>query len=160
MTEDLIARNAAYAEQFDAGHLEAPPQRRLAVLTCMDARVVPHAALNMDIGDLHVMRNAGGRVTDDAERSLMVSTRLLGVNQVAVIHHTACGNAGTDDEIAGKLQATGLGEVPRPLYANGDDAVAEDVRRLRTSDLLAPDVTVDGFVYDVATGRLEAVDVE
>lgn len=159
-TDDLVAGNAAYAEQFDAGHLEAPPRRRLAVLTCMDARVVPHAALGMEIGDMHVVRNAGGRVTDDAERSLMVSTRLLGVERVAVMHHTSCGNAGTDDDIAAKLAATGLEQVPRPLHANGPDAVAKDVRRLRDSELLAPGVTVEGFVFDVATGRVEPARVD
>lgn len=159
-TDELIAANAPYAEDFDAGHLGAPPRKRLAVLTCMDARVVPHAALGMDIGDMHVMRNAGGRVTDDAERSLMLSTRLLGVERVAVMHHTSCGNAGTDEEIAAKLAETGLESAPRPLHANGPDAVAEDVRRLRESRLLAPGVRIDGYVFDVATGRVQPVPVD
>lgn len=160
MTEDLVARNAPYAEQFDAGDLAAPPRRRLAVLTCMDARILPHAALDMEIGDIHVMRNAGGRVTDDMERTLMKSTRLLGVEQVAVMHHTRCGNAATDEELVAKLEATGLDDVPLPLDGNTEGALERDVRRLRESRLLADGVTVEGYVFDVATGAVEHVPVE
>ena len=157
---DLVAANAEYADGFDAGDLAAPPRRQLAVLTCMDARIVPHEVLGLDNGDVHVVRNAGGRATDDALRSLMVSTRLLGVRQVAVMHHTDCGNSGTDDELAAKLRDAGVAEVPRPLHGSPDTegGVREDVARLRDSGLLAEGTTVDGYVYDVRTGRVSTVD--
>ena len=157
---DLVAANTDYADRFDAGDLGAPPRRQLAVLTCMDARIVPHEVLGLDNGDVHVLRNAGGRVTDDALRSLMVSTRLLGVRQVAVMHHTDCGNSGTDDELAAKLRDAGVDDPPRPLHGSPDTegGVREDVARLRDSGLLAEGTAVAGYVYDVHSGRVTSVD--
>lgn len=149
---DLIARNAD-APPLDST-LEAPPRLGLAVLTCMDARIVPSDALGFDAGDVHVVRNAGGRATEDAVRSLAVSSRLLGVRQVAVIHHTECGNAGTDEELQDKLRETGMVDVPEVLHANGPTSLADDVARLRTPGLLADGTTVEGHTYDVRTGRL------
>lgn len=160
-TVDLTARNAAAVEA--TGHpsgLPAAPALGLAVLTCMDARIVPHQVLGMDVGDIHVIRNAGGRATPDAVRSLVVSTRLLGVRQIAVVHHTACGNGGSDEEVAAKLRDAGVTDVPAPLYANGSPdgaAIAEDVAILRGTEGLAPGTVVEGLLFDVETGLLTAV---
>lgn len=149
---DLMARNAE-APALDPT-LVAPPRLRLAVLTCMDARIVPNQVLGLEAGDAHVIRNGGARATDDAVRSLVLSSRLLGVRQVAVIHHTECGNAGTDELLQDKLRETGMDEVPDVLHANGPTSLAEDVARLRTPGLLADGTTVEGYTYDVKTGRL------
>ncbi|WP_341250023.1 carbonic anhydrase [Euzebya pacifica] len=149
---DLMARNAE-APALDPT-LVAPPRLRLAVLTCMDARIVPNQVLGLEAGDAHVIRNGGARATDDAVRSLVLSSRLLGVRQVAVIHHTKCGNAGTDEALEAKLRETGMTEVPDALHANGPNALADDVARLRTPGLLADGTTVEGYTYDVTTGRL------
>lgn len=156
---DLAGRNAAYAADFDDGGLSAPARLGLAVLTCIDSRVDPHAILDLGPGDAKVVRNAGGRATPDAVRSLMVATHLLGVTRVAVVHHTDCGNAGTDDELAGKLRDAGLDDPPRPLHANGPDALEVDVAGLRGSGQLALETTVEGYVYDVRTGRIRHVEV-
>lgn len=158
---DPVAANAPYAESFEPGDMTAPPVRRLAVLTCMDARVVPHPQLGLNLGDAHVIRNAGGRATEDAVRSLMVSTRLLGVGQVLVVHHTDCGNLGTDEEVADKLRDAGVADPPLPLHANDGqlDSIAADVRRLRASELLAEGTSVEGYLYDVTSGRVARVEV-
>jgi carbonic anhydrase len=158
---DLLDAAARHAGATVDPGAQAPPRRRLAILTCMDARILPHAMLGLGPGDLHVIRNAGARATDDAVRSLMLSTRLLGARQVAVIAHTKCGNTGTDDEVAEKLVAAGVTDPPRPLHATPDleQAVRDDVVKLRTGGRLAEGTTVDGFVYDVETGELRAVAV-
>lgn len=154
---DLVGGNRLYAANFTAGHLGAVPLQGLAVLTCMDARVMPGEFLGLSIGDLHVIRNAGGRATPDAIRSLTVSTRLLATWQIAVIHHTDCGNTGSHDELAARLRAAGVEEPPTRLYANEDPvaAVLADVTTLRDNPMIADDVVVSGYLYDVHTGRLE-----
>lgn len=162
--EELLAANERYADSFTSPVENGRPVRKLAVLTCMDARIVPHALLGADLGDMNVIRNGGARATPDAIRSLMLSNRLLGTRHVAVIHHTDCGNSGTDEELRAKVVETGLPEdaVPMPLYANHDSegAVIEDVRRLRETPLLADGVTVEGYLYDVDTGRLRHIEVD
>lgn len=161
---DLVASNQPYADAFDLAFEDGQPTRRLAVLTCMDARIVPHALLGMRAGEMNVIRNGGARATPDAVRSLTLSTRLLGSRHVAVIHHTQCGNAGTDQELAAKLADTGLADedIPMPLHGNHDPdgAVIEDVRRLRSTPSLAEGVTVEGYMYDVDTGRLRHIPVD
>lgn len=162
--DDLLAANERYADSFSSPVENGRPVRRLAVLTCMDARIVPHALLGADLGDMNVIRNGGARATPDAIRSLMLSTRLLGSRHIAVIHHTDCGNSGTDEELRAKVVETGLPEddVPLPLYGNEDPegAVIEDVRRLRATRQLAEGVTVEGYLYDVDTGRLRHIEVD
>jgi len=161
--DDLLAANEGYAASFSSPVKNGRPVRKLAVLTCMDARIVPHALLGTRLGDMNVIRNGGARATPDAIRSLMLSTRLLGSRHIVVIHHTDCGNSGTDQELRAKVVETGLSEddVPLPLFGNEDPegAVFEDVRRLRDSHLLADGVTVEGFLYDVDTGRLRHIEV-
>jgi carbonic anhydrase len=153
-TEELLRANSAYAEQFALGDLEARAARAVAVVTCMDTRIEPLGMLGLVPGDAKIMRNAGGRVTDDVLRSLVLAAHMLGVERVVVIHHTECALAGTTDE---ELRAaTGPGSADWWFGAMPDPAraLADDVQRVRDCQLLPPSVTVEGFVYDVRTGRL------
>lgn len=159
--DDLLAGNAEHAAAFTAGTLPAPPARGLAVLTCMDARILPLATLGLSVGDAHVVRNAGGRVSDDALRSLLVSTHTMGVRAIAVVHHTQCGVARMSDEEFHRMvaDATGHDLGPIRLLAIGDpdQALADDVDALASSPLFPPGTSVAGFRYDIATGRLDQV---
>jgi carbonic anhydrase len=162
--EDLLAGNARYAEQFDqAGpaDLDAVPRRHLAIVTCMDTRLDAYAMLGLTLGDAHVIRNAGGRVTDDVLRSLIVSIEVLGTTAVAVIQHTDCGMAKTTDDQLRALVRERRGADPEPVrfLAIDDhaDAIRGDVANLRASPFLPADLEVRGFLYDVRTGRLAAV---
>ena len=161
--DEVVAANAAFAQSFGLGELPAPPSRHLAIVTCMDARIVPLQAFGLDAGDAHVIRNAGGRVTDDVVRSLIVSTHVLGVRSVAVVHHTECGMAKvTDDELRAQVRdATGIDPVEVVFHTIGDAdvAVGNDVLRLRDAGLLYPGTEVRGFVYDVRSGSLREVSV-
>jgi carbonic anhydrase len=158
MFDDLLAANRGYAESFPAGHLEAAPVRALAVLTCMDARIDVLAALGLALGDAHVLRNAGGRVTPDALRSLLVSTHVLGVRAVAVVHHTECGMAGTTDaELRERVRAASgadPGALEFHVIADPAQALRDDVAAIASYEPLPADLTVAGFRYDVRTGRL------
>jgi carbonic anhydrase len=159
MFDDLLSANAGYAESFDAGSLTAPPTRQLAVVTCMDARIEPLAVLGLGLGEAHVMRNAGGRVSDDVVRSLAVSTHVLGVSTVVVMHHTACGMAAVDEDGLRRLVGDATGEDCSDMefltIADPEEALRADVRRLLDSPLLSVDVA--GFVYDVTDGRVRRV---
>jgi carbonic anhydrase len=150
----LLAANEAWAAASAPEAADARPRRHLAVLTCMDARIDVLAALGLEVGEAHVLRNAGGRVTDDVLRSLALSCHVLGVDTVVVMQHTRCGLAGTTDE---DLRArTGADIAFLPI----DDhrvAVREDVRRLTDTPYLAPVQVVAGLVYDVDSGRVEEV---
>jgi carbonic anhydrase len=159
VTDELLARNLAYAERFEGAALEKSPRLKLAVLACMDARLDPYALLGIGAGDAHLLRNAGGNVTDDAIRSLAISQHLLGTEEVIVIRHTDCGmQSFTDEEFAERLERTA---GRRPDWSGGAFADLEgDLRasleRLRESPfLLHPNVR--GFVFDVETGRLGEV---
>jgi carbonic anhydrase len=153
LLSDLLAANRAYA----ATHAEtgdARPARRLAVLTCMDARIDALAVLGLRVGDAHVLRNAGGRVTEDVVRSLALSTAVLGVDTAVVMEHTGCGLAGTSDEEL--RQQTGSDLAFFPI----DDHVAvlrEDVAALARTPTLSRLRAIGGFLYDVTTGELEEV---
>jgi len=162
--DTLLENNRRFAAAFDRGDLPMPPARRLAVVTCMDARLHPERALGLDIGEAHVIRNAGGRVSDDAIRSLIISTHLLGTNQLAVIHHTDCGMLTfTNEDLRARLRtetgadAWGIDFLP---FRDLDESVREDVRRIRSSTFVPDGVTVRGFVYDVSTGLLHEVEVD
>ncbi len=154
--------NAAYAAQFTKGDLPMPPGRRFAVVTCMDARIDPAKALGLEEGDAHVIRNAGGIVTDDALRSVVISRTLLGTQEALVIGHTDCGMVTfTNDDIRGKLQdelGADASDVDFHPFPEVHDSVAASVRRLRESDLVPDDYAVTGFVYDVKTGRIAEVE--
>ena len=157
---DLKAANERYAAAFANADLAAAPGRRLAVVTCMDARLDPARFLGLNEGDAHVIRNAGGIVTDDVLRSLAVSHWLLGTQEAIVIAHTECGLQATEEELRRKLEARGaeVGETQLHAFADLDDSVRESVRRIDESPLLPPSFGASGFVYDVRTGRLRAVE--
>ena len=159
--QEVLAANRRYAESFgDKGKLALPPARRFAILTCMDARLDPAKFAGLAEGDAHVIRNAGGRASDDAIRSLVISHKLLGTNEWFVIHHTDCGMLTfSDDEVKAAIEAdTGL----RPSFAlEAFPDLAADVRqsiaRIETSPFVPRKDNVRGFVYDVGTGRLDEV---
>ena len=158
--DDLLANNAAYAAGFDAGNLARKPARRLAIVTCMDARLDPVAALGLRPGDAHVIRNAGAVITDAEIRALAVSQRVLGTRDVLVVVHTDCGMRGLDErELRRELEAeTGVrpGWEDVPMRTPDDDARTA-VERIRSSPFLDPDGAVHGLVYAVETGRLRLV---
>ena len=159
-TDAFLANNAAYAESFDKGDLPAPPSRRAAVVTCMDARIETGRLLGLEEGDAHVIRNAGGVVTDDVLRSLLISQRLLGTTEIVLIHHTECGMATfRDDDLKDEIEAeTGL-RPPFALEAFSDveEDVRQSMRRIRTCPFIPVKDRIRGFVYDVKTGRLNEV---
>ena len=159
-TDGRIEKNAAYAASFDKGGLAAAPSGKTAIVTCMDARMDPAALLGLDAGDAHVIRNAGGVVTEDVIRSLVISQRLLGTEEIMVIHHTQCGMLTfRDDDVKAAIEAeTGL----RPAFAleafpNLEEDVRQSIRRIQSNPFIARRDKVRGFVYDVATGRLDEV---
>jgi carbonic anhydrase len=160
VTDELLQNAEQYAARFDQGGLPMPPARRVAVLACMDARLDPNALLGLAEGDAHVIRNAGGVVTDDEIRSLAISQRLLGTEEIILIHHTDCGMLTfSDDEFRRQIQQE-VGIKPEWAPEAFDD-VEEDVRqsiaRIRSSPFVPRKEHVRGFVYDVATGSLTEV---
>jgi carbonic anhydrase len=159
-TESLLKNNEAAAKSFTKGSLPLPPAKKLAILACMDARLDVHKILGLDLGDAHVIRNAGGVATDDAIRSLVISQRLLGTEEVVLIHHTDCGMLTfKDDELKSKIEAeTGI----RPPFAleafpDLDRDVRQSIGRIRASPFVPLKGKIRGFVYDVKTGRLREV---
>jgi carbonic anhydrase len=158
--DEVLKRNAAFAKGFEHADLAKQPARRLAVLACMDARIDVHRVLGLEPGDAHVLRNAGGAVTDDAIRSLAVSQRALGTDEIVLIRHTDCGMLGFDDErFRGELeQETGARPGWRADdFHDLDEGVRAGVAALRESPFLASR-QVRGFVYEVETGRLREVE--
>lgn len=161
-TEDLIANNAGYVATFSKGSLPLPPAKKVAVLACMDARLDPAKALGLQEGDAHVIRNAGGVASDDALRSIIISQRLLGTEEIVLVHHTDCGmETFHDDEVKANIEAeTGL----RPSFALEafPDAVA-DVKQTAARIKANPFVVhkkIRGFVYEVETGKLREVPLD
>ncbi len=161
VVDELLAANERYAAGFDQGDLPLPPARRLAVLACMDARIDPAKALGLAEGDAHVIRNAGGRASDDALRSLVISQQLLGTRQVLLVHHTDCGMLTfTNEQLRAKLardlnaDASGIDFLP---FSDNEASVREDVEKIRSSPFMPDGVTVSGYIYDVETGRLQTV---
>ena len=159
-TDELLAGNEAYARDFKHGDLPMPPGRGVAIVACMDARLDPAKALGLSEGDAHVIRNAGGVITEDAIRSLAISQRLLGTKEIVLVHHTDCGMLTFhDDEFKHSIaQETGI----RPSWAaeafgDLDEDVRQSIRRIRASPFLPHTDSVRGFVYDVATGGLREV---
>jgi carbonic anhydrase len=158
-TDEVLANNQRYAETF-TGPLPLPPARGLAVIACMDARLNVYAILGLAEGEAHVIRNAGGVVTDDEIRSLAISQRLLGTREIILIHHTDCGMLTfTDDEFKAAIQAdTGI-KPPWAAEAFGDLAtdVRQSIARIKASPFVPHKDAVRGFVFDVETGRLNEI---
>lgn len=159
-TDLLLNNNATYSKAFKKGALSLPPSKKVAVLACMDARLDVYRLLGLEEGEAHVIRNAGGVVTDDAVRSLVISQRLLGTREVMLIHHTDCGMLTfSDDGLKRKIQdETGI-KPPFSLEAFPDleEDVRQSVARIRASPFVPSKDQVRGFVYDVETGRLAEV---
>jgi carbonic anhydrase len=159
-TDDLLQNNEAYAASFDKGDLPMPPAKKVAVVACMDARVNPFGILGLQEGDAHVIRNAGGVVTDDEIRSLSISQRLLGTEEIILIHHTDCGMLTfTDDEFKRSVQDD-VGIKPTwaaEAFADLDEDVRQSIARIKASPFIPRKDSVRGFVYEVETGRLREV---
>ena len=160
-TIDLLLENAEdYAAGFDKNGLPLPPGRRVAIHACMDARLNPYGLLGLSEGDAHVIRNAGGVVTDDEIRSLAISQRLLGTEEIMLIHHTDCGMLTFgDDEFRQDIQReTGIKpEWPAETFDDLDEDVRQSIARIKASPFIPKTDSVRGFVYDVETGRLREV---
>ncbi|WP_428102251.1 beta-class carbonic anhydrase [Candidatus Rariloculus sp.] len=159
-TDQFLANNARYAEQFDKGDVPLPPGKQTAIVACMDARIETGALLGLEEGDAHVIRNAGGVVTDDVLRSLTISQRLLGTREIILIHHTDCGMLTfSDDAVKAQIEAdTGL----RPSFAleafpDPAEDVRQSIRRIQACPFIPEKGQIRGFVYDVATGQLNEV---
>ncbi|MBL4575343.1 MAG: carbonic anhydrase [Opitutaceae bacterium] len=178
--DEVLAANAGYAESFgDKGKLSSPPGRHFAILTCMDARLDPAKYAGLAEGDAHVIRNAGGRASDDAIRSLVISYKLLGTKEWFVIHHTDCGMETFTNEIMGDLLASSLetasvgedgwhdtGEGPGSMegkkidcltIGNQENSVLTDVKRIRNHPLVPGFIPIYGYIYDCKTGKLVEV---
>ncbi len=160
-TDELLANNAAYADSADKRQLGAAPAKKIAVIACMDARLNVYDALGLAEGDAHVIRNAGGVITDDAIRSLAISQRLLGTEEIVLIHHTGCGMLTfTDDEFRGSIEReTGI----KPTWAAEsfsylESDLRQSVARIKASPFIPSKGSVRGFIYDVDTGRLREVE--
>lgn len=157
--DELFANNEPYAESYDGAGLSPKPVRKVAVVACMDARLDVHGALGLHPGDAHVIRNAGGIVTDDVIRSLLISQRVLGTRSVILIHHTDCGLAGTTDEALGEIIDREIGTRPTfPLGAFPDTAgsVLRSIEKLKASGFVF-DQEIRGYIFDTETGRLNEV---
>jgi carbonic anhydrase len=158
-TDELLSNAQSYAASFDKGALPLPPAKKIAVLACMDARLNPYGLLGLAEGDAHVIRNAGGVVTDDEIRSLAISQRLLGTEEIVLIHHTDCGMLTfTDDEFKRSVQDD-VGIKPEwaaESFSDIDEDVRQSIARIEASPFI-PHKNVRGFVYDVHSGELREV---
>lgn len=158
--EAIRASNARYASEFGDGELSARPARAVAVITCMDARMHPEQFLGFGAGDAHVIRNAGGRASDDAIRSLIISASVLGTREVLVIHHTDCGLLTNNTVLREQVQrASGMDARAMDFLPFSDltQSVRDDVERVLASPFLPAGTTVSGHVYEVESGRLREV---
>jgi carbonic anhydrase len=160
VTEELLQNNAAYAESFEKGDLPLPPARGVAVVACMDARLDVHKILGLEEGDAHVIRNAGGVITDDEVRSLTISQRLLDTREVILIHHTDCGMLTfSDDEFKAQIHEE-VGVKPHfsmESFSDLEEDVRQSVGRIQASAFIPHKESVRGFIYEVETGRLREV---
>jgi carbonic anhydrase len=159
-TDELLKNNEAYAANFDKGDLPLPPAKKVAVVACMDARLDPAGALGLKEGDAHVIRNAGGVITDDEIRSLAISQRLLGTEEIILMHHTDCGMLTfTDDDFKQKLEDD-TGQTPEwsaNAFADLEGDVRDSIARIKESPFIPNKDSVRGFVYEVETGKLREV---
>ena len=159
VTDDLLANNNRYAEGF-SGPLPLPPSKHVAVVACMDARLNVYGILGLQEGEAHVIRNAGGVITDDEIRSLTISQRLLGTQEIILIHHTDCGMlTSTDDDFKASIQQdTGIKpEWAAEAFPDLDEDVRQSINRIKASPFIPHKDSVRGFVFDVATGKLNEV---
>jgi carbonic anhydrase len=160
VTDELLQNNAAYAEAFKKGDLPLPPAKGVAVVACMDARLDVHKILGLEEGDAHVIRNAGGVITDDEIRSLTISQRLLGTREIVLIHHTDCGMLTfSDEELRAQIHEE-VGMKPHfsmESFSDLEEDVRQSIARIEHSPFIAHKDAVRGFIYEVETGRLREV---
>jgi carbonic anhydrase len=156
--DEALEGNRAFAEGFDKGDAQLPPSKPLVVLTCIDARLHPEEFLGLAIGDAHVVRNAGGRASDDALRSIAISSQLLGTRECMVIHHTDCGMLTFTNEAAREMLGPAATDVDFMPFTDVAQSTRDDVATIRANPLMPADLEVTGWVYDVKTGRVTAVD--
>jgi len=159
-TDELLRNNGAYATQFDKGDLPMPPGKKIAIVACMDARLDVYRMLGLAEGDAHVIRNAGGVVSDDVIRSLVLSQKLLGTEEIVLIHHTDCGMLTfRDDELKAQIeQETGIRpSFAMDAFADPAEDVRQSMRRIEASPFIQKKNAMRGFVFDVRTGRLNEV---
>jgi carbonic anhydrase len=159
-TDELLRNNERYANSFDKGDLPMPPAKQIAIVTCMDARLSPYVMLGLSEGDAHVIRNAGGVITDDEIRSLMISQRLLGTREVMLIHHTDCGMLTfSDEELREQIQQeVGIKpHFPLETFADLEEDVRQSIKRIEASPFIPYKDSVRGFIYEVETGHLREV---
>jgi carbonic anhydrase len=163
VTDELLRNNENYAKSFTKGDLPLPPAKHVAVLACMDARLDVHKILGLQEGEAHVIRNAGGVATDDAIRSLVISQRLLGTNEIVLIHHTDCGMLTfKDDDVKSQIESE-VGIRPQfalEAFGNLDADVKQSIARIEASPFIPNKTSVRGFVYDVRSGRLNEVNAK
>src|SRR5215472_9772338 len=157
-TDEVLKANATYADNFTGGDLGLPPARKLAVLVCMDARLTVEQILGLKAGDAHIIRNAGGIVTDDALRSLILSHRLLGTQEFIIINHTDCGMLTfKDEELRAKLQRETGASPAAPAafhaFSNVEENLRQQIQKVRSHPWISQQVSVRGFVYNVKTGK-------
>ena len=160
VADELLRNNEAYAASFDERGLPATPRKKLVVLACMDTRLDPYAVLGLRSGDAHILRNAGGVVTDDAIRSLAISQRLLGTEEIILMHHTGCGMLTFTDDAFRRAIQDDVGVTPdweAGTFADLDEDVRRSIARITASPFVPHTDRVRGFVYDVVTGRLREV---
>ena len=159
-TDELLLNNESYASDFDKGDLSLPPAKKVAVVACMDARLLPSRLLGLEEGDAHVIRNAGGVITDDEIRSLAISQHLLGTEEIVLIHHTDCGMLTfTDDQFAEQLEES-AGQRPSwsaETFEDLDENVRDSIAKITESPFIPKKESTRGFVYEVETGRLREV---
>ncbi|MDQ3925088.1 MAG: carbonic anhydrase [Actinomycetota bacterium] len=160
VTDDLLQNNERYAQSFDKGDLPLPPDKGVAVVACMDARLNVYGMLGLQEGDAHVIRNAGGVITDDEIRSLAISQRLLGTREIILIHHTDCGMLTfSDDELKQQIQNdVGIKpHFPMESFSDLEEDVRQSIARIQASPFILHKESVRGFIYEVETGRLREV---
>lgn len=159
-TDELVRNNETYTSSFDQGDLPMPPGRHLAVVACMDARLDVYAILGLDLGEAHVIRNAGGIISEDAIRSLVISQRLLGTEEIILIHHTDCGMLTFRDDDVKDAIADELGIRPSfalEAFPDPQRDVRQSIARLQTNPFITHKDQIRGFVFEVETGRLNEV---
>lgn len=156
--QEFLKANGTYAATFQKGDLPMPPARHVAVLTCMDARLHPARFLGLQEGDAHIIRNAGGRASEDAVRSLIISEQLLGTTEIVVIHHTDCGMLTfSNEDLRSRLQrefkadASSIDFLP---FSDLEQSVRDDIATIKASPFIPGNITISGFIYDVKSGRL------
>lgn len=162
VTDEVLAANGEYARNFRLGHLPMPPARKLAIVACMDARLSIEPMLGLKTGEAHIIRNAGGIVTEDALRSLVISQQLLGTNEVVIINHTDCGMVTfKDEDLRAKLLAqTGTATIAPAhfhAFADTEENVRQQIQKVASHPWIPRNIPVRGFIYDVKTGRLTEV---